>query len=80
MESLLRSVDLKDRFITENIDIEMCIRDRKWAFIRNVLGCFLCVILNYLFIPKYGIIGSAIVLSLIHIYIRVRLFLVGLFH
>ena len=34
---------------------------QKWAFIRNVLGCFLCVILNYLFIPKYGIIGSAIV-------------------
>ena len=27
---------------------------QKWAFIRNVLGCFLCVILNYLFIPKYG--------------------------
>ena len=34
---------------------------QKWAFVRNILGCFLCVILNYLFIPRYGIIGSAIV-------------------
>ena len=34
-------------------------RMQKWAFIRNVLGCVLCVALNYLLIPKYGIIGSA---------------------
>lgn len=34
---------------------------QKWAFVRNILGCFLCVLLNYLFIPKYGIIGSATV-------------------
>lgn len=34
---------------------------QKWAFVRNILGCFLCVMLNYLFIPRYGIIGSAIV-------------------
>lgn len=36
-------------------------RIQKWAFIRNLLGCVLCVILNYLLIPKYGIIGSAAV-------------------
>ena len=34
-------------------------RIQKWAFIRNIMGCVLCVALNYLLIPKYGIIGSA---------------------
>lgn len=34
-------------------------RIQKWAFIRNVLGCLLCIVLNYILIPKYGIIGSA---------------------
>lgn len=34
---------------------------QKWAFIRNVIGCVLCVCLNLLLIPSYGIIGSAIV-------------------
>lgn len=34
---------------------------QKWAFIRNIMGCILCIILNYLLIPRYGIIGSAIV-------------------
>ena len=29
------------------------------AFIRNILSCFVCVICNYYFIPKYGIVGSA---------------------
>lgn len=29
------------------------------AFIRNILSCFLCVICNYFFIPRWGIIGSA---------------------
>ena len=32
---------------------------QKWAFIRNIIGCFICIILNYLLIPYYGIIGSA---------------------
>ncbi len=36
-------------------------RLQKWAFIRNLIGCLVCVGLNYLFIPQYGIIGSAIV-------------------
>ena len=36
-------------------------RMQKWAFIRNVMGCVLCVVLNYLLIPQYGIIGSAAV-------------------
>lgn len=34
-------------------------RMQKWAFIRNIMGCVLCVVLNYFLIPKYGIIGSA---------------------
>lgn len=34
---------------------------QKWAFIRNVLGCFLCIILNYYILPLYGIVGSACV-------------------
>ena len=32
---------------------------QKWAVIKNLLGCAACVGLNYLLIPKYGIIGSA---------------------
>ena len=34
---------------------------QKWAFVRNILGCVVCVSLNYLLIPYYGIIGSAFV-------------------
>lgn len=29
------------------------------AFIRNILSCFVCIICNYFFIPRWGIIGSA---------------------
>lgn len=32
---------------------------QKWAFIRNIIGCIICVGLNFLLIPKYGVIGSA---------------------
>ncbi|MFR2352843.1 MAG: flippase [Bacteroides ovatus] len=32
---------------------------QKWAVIRNVIACCVCVSLNYILIPKYGIIGSA---------------------
>ena len=32
---------------------------QKWAVIRNLIGCIVCVTLNYLLIPKYGIVGSA---------------------
>lgn len=34
-------------------------RIQKWAFIRNILGCIICVILNLIFIPRWGVIGSA---------------------
>ena len=34
-------------------------RIQKWAFIRNIIGCLICISLNLLLIPKYGIIGSA---------------------
>ncbi len=36
-------------------------KQQKYAFIRNLLGCVVCILLNLLFIPRYGIIGSAIV-------------------
>lgn len=32
---------------------------QKWAVIKNIIGCCVCVGLNYLLLPKYGIIGSA---------------------
>ena len=32
---------------------------QKWAFIRNIIGCCVCIGLNLIIIPKYGIIGSA---------------------
>ena len=32
---------------------------QKWAAIRNIIGCITCIGLNFLLIPKYGIIGSA---------------------
>lgn len=31
----------------------------KYAAIRNVIACVVCVVLNYLMIPRWGIIGSA---------------------
>lgn len=31
----------------------------KWAFVRNILSCIVCVICNYYLIPMWGIIGSA---------------------
>lgn len=34
-------------------------RIQKWAFIRNIIGCLICISLNCLLIPQYGIIGSA---------------------
>ena len=34
-------------------------RIQKWAFIRNIVGCIICVCLNYILIPQYGITGSA---------------------
>lgn len=34
-------------------------RMQKWVFIKNIMGCVLCVVLNYMLIPRYGIIGSA---------------------
>lgn len=32
---------------------------QKWDFIRNILASTICVGLNYLLIPRYGVIGSA---------------------
>lgn len=34
---------------------------QKYVSIRNVTGCFFCVILNYLLIERYGIKGAAVV-------------------
>ena len=32
---------------------------QKWAVIRNLIGCMVCIGLNLLIIPHYGIVGSA---------------------
>ena len=32
---------------------------QKWAVIRNVIGCIICIGLNLMVIPQYGIVGSA---------------------
>lgn len=34
-------------------------RIQKWAFIRNLIGCLICIGLNLILIPRYGVIGSA---------------------
>ena len=31
----------------------------KWAFVRNILSCVVCIICNYYFIPLWGVVGSA---------------------
>ena len=36
-------------------------KQQKYAFIRNLMGCVVCIVLNLFFIPRYGILGSAIV-------------------
>lgn len=36
-------------------------KKQKWAVIRNLFGCIVCISLNLFFIPRYGIIGSAYV-------------------
>jgi O-antigen/teichoic acid export membrane protein len=32
---------------------------QKWAFARNILGCVVCVVLNFILIPEFGAVGSA---------------------
>lgn len=34
---------------------------QKWAVFRNLAGCLVCVVLNFVLIPKYGVVGSAFV-------------------
>lgn len=34
---------------------------QKWAVFRNLAGCIVCVALNLILIPKYGVVGSAFV-------------------
>ena len=29
------------------------------AFVRNIIACFVCIVCNYILIPRWGIIGSA---------------------
>lgn len=36
-------------------------KKQKWAVFRNLAGCIVCVVLNLLLIPMYGIVGSAFV-------------------
>lgn len=35
-------------------------KKQKYAVIRNVIGCVVCVSMNFIFIPRYGIMGAAI--------------------
>ena len=32
---------------------------QQYAVIRNLIGCVVCIILNYIFIPRWGIVGSS---------------------
>lgn len=34
---------------------------QRWAIFRDVFGCAVCVVLNYIFLPRYGIIAAAVV-------------------
>lgn len=34
---------------------------QRWVFIRDLLGCVVCITLNWLLLPRYGIIASAFV-------------------
>ena len=36
-------------------------KKQNWVSIRNILGCIVCVILNSIFIRKYGVTGAAVV-------------------
>ena len=41
---------------------------QKYAWIRNVTACFVCVGLNLLFIPRWGLIGTAVASILTYFY------------
>lgn len=32
---------------------------QKWAIIRNTTGCIVCILLNYLLLPRFGVIAAA---------------------
>ena len=34
---------------------------QRWAIFRDVFGCIVCVLLNYLLLPRYGVIAAAFV-------------------
>ena len=34
---------------------------QRWAILRDGLGCIVCVVLNYLLLPRYGIMAAAFV-------------------
>lgn len=36
-------------------------RLQKWVFFRDILGCVVCVVLNWLLLPRYGAIAAAFV-------------------
>lgn len=36
-------------------------RLQKWVFFRDVLGCLVCIILNWILLPKYGAMAAAFV-------------------
>ncbi len=34
-------------------------RLQRYAFLRDITGCIVCVVLNYVFLPRYGVIAAA---------------------
>ena len=34
---------------------------QRWAILRDGLGCATCVVLNYLLLPRYGVMAAAVV-------------------
>lgn len=34
---------------------------QRWAVLRDGLGCVVCVLLNYLLLPRYGVMAAAFV-------------------
>lgn len=40
---------------------------QKWVIVRDILGCIVCVVLNYILLPQYGIMAAAIIAILSNI-------------
>ena len=34
---------------------------QRYAIFRDSLGCVVCILLNYIFLPKYGMLAAAVI-------------------